>query len=166
MHNLPHSARGVQTLSLCLGGRGRGIRRRLPAQGRVWSEVQPRNRGEIKRIVDTIEEVLGENPEAGTALKGQFSGLFRLRVVTYRVIYTRIRDGVLILTIGQRKNIYKRVSVLNPRLSGCVLITLKPISSSAFASSSPSGIKAVMAGPTEDIPVIKEPFFFIRLRVS
>ena len=60
-----------------------------------------------KRIVDALEKTLRENPEAGSAMKGQFSGLFRLRVGEYRIIYTRIKDGVLILRIGQRKNIYK-----------------------------------------------------------
>lgn len=59
-----------------------------------------------KRIVDKLEKDLKENPDKGIPLKGEFEGLFKLRIGDYRVIYTKRREGPLILKIGPRKNVY------------------------------------------------------------
>jgi len=60
-----------------------------------------------KRIVDKLEKDLKENPDKGMPLKGEFEGLFKLRIGDYRVIYSKIKEGLLILRIGHRKNIYE-----------------------------------------------------------
>lgn len=43
-------------------------------------------------------------------LKGEFKGLYRLRLRTYRVIYEKHNDTliVLVLRVSHRKNIYKK----------------------------------------------------------
>jgi len=60
------------------------------------------------RIVDAIDRLQTE-PHAGGVLKGEFSGLRRLRVGRYRVVYEV--DGhqfsILVVRIGHRKEIYR-----------------------------------------------------------
>lgn len=43
------------------------------------------------------------------ALKGEFKGLYRLRLRTYRVIYEKINNKlvILVLRVSHRRNIYK-----------------------------------------------------------
>lgn len=60
-----------------------------------------------RRILQKLEEDLGRNPNRGEMLSGDFQGLFKYRVGDYRVIYTRIPEGLLILRIGHRKESYR-----------------------------------------------------------
>ena len=59
-----------------------------------------------RRVMDRLEQILSMNPDQGAPLKGEYAGLFKLRVGDYRVIYAKTRDGVLVLRIGHRKNVY------------------------------------------------------------
>ncbi len=61
---------------------------------------------EVNRVINKIEKVLGEDPHKGIPLKGEYKGLFRFRVGDYRIIYTKIRDGVLVLRIRHRGKVY------------------------------------------------------------
>ena len=54
----------------------------------------------IERIILNLEKALKENPHEGIPLKGEFEGLFRLKIGNYRIIYAKTREGVLILRIG------------------------------------------------------------------
>ena len=60
-----------------------------------------------KRILNTIEGELGKDPSKGEQLKGEFRGLLRCRVGDYRIIYAKTADGILVLRIGHRKEIYR-----------------------------------------------------------
>lgn len=62
---------------------------------------------EVKRILNKTESALGKNPGKGELLKGKFQGLYSYRIGVYRVIYVKTVDGVLILRISHRKDIYK-----------------------------------------------------------
>ena len=60
------------------------------------------------RIVEAIDK-LAENPHVGKVLKGELSGLRRIRVVNYRVIY-EINEGavlILVLRVAHRKEVYQ-----------------------------------------------------------
>ncbi len=60
------------------------------------------------RIIDAIDR-LKINPAAGGVLKGEFSGLRRIRVGSYRVVY-EVQDQelvVLVIRIGHRREIYR-----------------------------------------------------------
>ncbi len=60
------------------------------------------------RIIDAIDE-LKSNPSAGGVLKGEFSGLRRIRVGNYRVVY-EVQDSklvVLVIRIGHRREVYR-----------------------------------------------------------
>jgi mRNA interferase RelE/StbE len=59
------------------------------------------------RVVEAID-LLCETP-AGSALKGEFEGLRRLRVGHYRVVYEWQRSELVILVvrIGHRREVYR-----------------------------------------------------------
>ena len=59
------------------------------------------------RIIEAIDQ-LKTNPAAGGALKGE-SGLRRIRIGTYRVVY-EVHDAqltVLVIRIGHRREVYR-----------------------------------------------------------
>ena len=60
------------------------------------------------RIVEAIDR-LADEPFAGGVLKGEFSGLRRLRVGAYRVVYEVVDDRLLVLVIrvGHRGRVYR-----------------------------------------------------------
>ena len=62
---------------------------------------------EAGRIISRLEEILKENPHRGFPLKGKFTGLFKIKIGNYRVIYTKTQKGVLILRIRHRREVYK-----------------------------------------------------------
>lgn len=64
---------------------------------------------EAGRVVARLERELGKDPDSGERLKGRFSGLRRLRVGDYRVIYTRTVNGVLVLLVSHRKDAYEKL---------------------------------------------------------
>ena len=60
-----------------------------------------------RRIVQTIRKRLSTDPKAyGHPLREEFSGLWRLRVGDYRVVYRMVHDRVevLVLKIGIRRD--------------------------------------------------------------
>jgi mRNA interferase RelE/StbE len=65
-------------------------------------------RQDRERLVDAIDK-LRDVPAAGSALKGEFEGLRRLRVGHYRIVYEWQRSElvVLVVRIGHRKEGYR-----------------------------------------------------------
>jgi mRNA interferase RelE/StbE len=54
--------------------------------------------------------ILKTNPYAGKSLRGEWRGIFSLRVGDYRVLY-KIREEqkrVVLLAVGHRKHVYKK----------------------------------------------------------
>lgn len=71
-------------------------------------ELQATTKSERLRIAEAIDG-LRENPYRGSALKGDLSGLRRVRVGAYRVIY-EIRENeliVLVIAVGHRREVYR-----------------------------------------------------------
>ena len=60
------------------------------------------------RIISAIDR-LAENPHIGKLLKGNFSGLRRIRIGQYRTIYEINEDEIviLVLRIAHRKESYR-----------------------------------------------------------
>jgi len=60
------------------------------------------------RLVEAIDR-LAREPLAGGVLKGEFSGLRRLRVGVYRIVYEVIEDRlvILVIRIGHRGRVYR-----------------------------------------------------------
>ncbi len=60
------------------------------------------------RIIEAIDQ-LKTNPAAGGVLKGEYSGLRRIRIGSYRVVY-EVHDAqltVLVIRIGHRREVYR-----------------------------------------------------------
>lgn len=61
-----------------------------------------------RRIIAGIDQ-LKTNPAAGSVLKGEFSGLRRIRIGNYRVVY-EVSDQqlvVLVIRIGHKWEVYR-----------------------------------------------------------
>lgn len=68
----------------------------------------------IKPIIRKAIESLALNPYKGKSLSYELSGLFSFRTSDYRIIY-RIREEevlVIVVTIGLRREIYKKLKKL------------------------------------------------------
>ncbi len=72
----------------------------------VERDLRKIDKKQIDRVLDKIEEVLGEDPDKGEGLKGQYKGLYKLRVGDYRVMYAKTRIGVLVVRIRHRGKAY------------------------------------------------------------
>lgn len=73
----------------------------------VHRDLKKLSKPEVKRILDLIEKELIKHPESNPVLKGQFASLRKYRVGDYRVIYALMGIDILILKIGNRKDVYK-----------------------------------------------------------
>lgn len=60
------------------------------------------------RVIAAIDR-LCESPASGSALKGEFEGLRRLRVGRFRIVYELQQQALIILVvrIGHRKDVYQ-----------------------------------------------------------
>ena len=72
----------------------------------VERDLRKIDKKDINRILNKIERVLREDPNKGEPLKGEYKGLYKLRVGDYRAIYTKTKEGVLILRIRHRGKAY------------------------------------------------------------
>ena len=59
------------------------------------------------RLLKKLEAELSKDPSRGEQLKGEFEGLFKYRIGDYRAVYTRTADGVVVLRIAHRKDVYR-----------------------------------------------------------
>ena len=71
-------------------------------------ELQRVGREDRLHLVAAIDR-LAEEPFAGSVLKGEFSGLRRLRVGRYRIVYGARRSELVILVVrvGHRGRVYR-----------------------------------------------------------
>jgi mRNA interferase RelE/StbE len=74
----------------------------------VAKDLKKIGREDRNRILSKIERDLIQDPDRGEKLKGKFKGLLKYRVGDYRIIYTKIPDGILILRIWHRRRIYEK----------------------------------------------------------
>ena len=75
----------------------------------VHRDLKKLSKAEAARILDQIEAELSKKADSYPLLKGQFAGLRRYRAGDYRVIYAILEDDVLILRIGHRRDVYKKI---------------------------------------------------------
>ena len=75
----------------------------------VQRDLKKLSKAEANRILNQVEEELSKNAETYPVLKGRFAGLRKYRVGDFRVIFAILGDDVLVLRIGHRKDIYKKV---------------------------------------------------------
>jgi len=80
---------------------------RIDYKASVFKDLKKIGMPAAKRILDNLEKELSKHPHKGTPLKGDFQGLFKMRVGDYRVIYTKTKTGILVLRIGHRSKVYR-----------------------------------------------------------
>jgi len=73
----------------------------------VKKDLQKIDKKEVGKILDALESALTQNPTKGKRLTGNYKGLYSYRLRNYRVVYTILRESVLVLRIGHRKDVYK-----------------------------------------------------------
>ena len=73
----------------------------------VHRDLKKLSKSEVSRILDQIENELTKKPESYPVLKGQFAGLRKYRIGDYRVIYALVGTDILVLRIGNRRDVYK-----------------------------------------------------------
>ena len=80
---------------------------RIAYKSSVARDLRLIDKARAKSLVDQLEGLLSRNPDAGEPLKGEFGGLYKLRLGDYRVVYARKGDGsILVLRIGHRSKVY------------------------------------------------------------
>ena len=91
-----------------LTGKKQGVHYSLRIKQSAFKELQRLDKKDRVRLVAAIDR-LAENPHIGKLLKGELSGLRRIRSGNYRVIY-EINEGevlILVLRIAHRKEIHR-----------------------------------------------------------
>jgi len=58
------------------------------------------------RIIQEID-ILRTDPYSGKPLRGEWKGVYSLRVGNYRILYQIKGNKVFLLVVGHRKRIYK-----------------------------------------------------------
>lgn len=74
----------------------------------AYKEIQKLDQSTKRPIIEAIDK-LTDNPHVGKLLKGELSGLRRIRSGSYRILY-EINDDeviVLVLRVAHRKEIYR-----------------------------------------------------------
>ncbi len=74
----------------------------------VAKDLKKIDHSEADRILKKIISELSLQADEFAELKGQFAGLRKYRIGSYRIIYAIIDDSVLILRIQHRKDAYKK----------------------------------------------------------
>ena len=73
----------------------------------IHRDLKKLSKAEISRILDQIEQELTKKSESYPLLKGRFAGLRKYRIGDYRVIYALVGKDILVLRIGNRRDVYK-----------------------------------------------------------
>lgn len=89
-------------------GKMPAVRYSIKIKKSALKEIQKLQSPDRRRIVEAIDTLEGQ-PYAGKLLKGDLSGLRRLRVGHYRIIYEVYENEVivLILRVSHRKSVYR-----------------------------------------------------------
>lgn len=73
-----------------------------------WEDVKDIPRDDLRRIKNAIEKRLVLAPDKlGRPLRGDLKGRWRMRMGDYRIVYTISAKKVVVLLIGNRRDIYK-----------------------------------------------------------
>ena len=72
--------------------------------GRDLKKIAPKD---VERVLKQIRAVLGENPQSGERLHGDFEGLLKLRIGEYRVVYALSGSDIVVLRIRHRSKAYE-----------------------------------------------------------
>lgn len=72
---------------------------------RFLKEIKALDREVQVRILQGVH-ILNTNPYAGKPLRGEWKGVYSLRIGDYRILYQIRRNTVFLLVVGHRKRVY------------------------------------------------------------
>lgn len=73
----------------------------------VFRDLKHLDKARVELLLRQLTEALSHDSDAGVPLKGEFKGLYKLRIGDYRVIYAKTdRETVVVLRIGHRSKVY------------------------------------------------------------
>ena len=73
----------------------------------VYKDLKKIDKSRSLYILEKIDKDLPAAALSNPTLKGKFKDLRKLRIGDYRVIYAIVNDGILILRIRHRKEVYE-----------------------------------------------------------
>jgi len=80
---------------------------RISYKASVARDLKHLDRARVQSLLRELTAVLGHNADAGVPLKGEFKGLYKLRLGEYRVIYAKTdKEAILVLRISHRSKVY------------------------------------------------------------
>jgi len=74
----------------------------------VEKDLARLGKAEAKQVLDKIEKELTTHPDRYPTLKGPFAGMRKMRMGDYRIIYVVLDKDVVILRVGNRREIHKQ----------------------------------------------------------
>ena len=79
----------------------------ITCKSSVKRDLKKLSKAEARRVLDQLEKDLSKKPDKYPTLKGEFAGLRKYRVGNYRVIFAILDKEVLVLRIGDRKDVHR-----------------------------------------------------------
>ena len=73
----------------------------------VYKDLRNIDKKHQGRILSFVESKFTDDSIEFVKLKGELEGLFRTKIGEYRIVFTRYKDGYLILRISHRKEAYR-----------------------------------------------------------
>ena len=80
---------------------------RIEYKSSVSRDLKQLDKKGAVRLLRELKEILPQNPTAGEPLRGEFKGLYKLRVGDYRVVYAMTTGTVLVLRMRHRSKAYE-----------------------------------------------------------
>lgn len=78
---------------------------RIQYKRTVEKDLSRLDKREARRVLGNIQKELSTHPDRHPTLKGEFEGLRKMRMGDCRVIYAILGNDVLILRIGNRREV-------------------------------------------------------------
>ena len=72
----------------------------------VSKDLKKLDKKVAKKLLQRLENDLGEDSNCGTPLLGQFKRFFKYSIGEHRIIYIKTKEGILVLRIGHRSKVY------------------------------------------------------------
>jgi mRNA interferase RelE/StbE len=81
---------------------------RITYKASVTRDLKRLDRTRAESLIRQLAETLNRDADSGVPLKGEFKGLYKLRIGDYRVIYAKTeKETVIVLRIGHRSKVYR-----------------------------------------------------------
>ncbi len=80
---------------------------RVRYDSRVYKDLKKIDKPIRQLIMDKITNNLSKIPPEGKMLTGDLKGLCSYRIGDYRALYVKVEDGVLVLNVRHRREVYK-----------------------------------------------------------